>query len=630
MDRMWKRVPQLNRSRDNVIGNPTLIETTFDEKTLGAMSNVTDLNNGDFSISARPAFGRKETRDVMNGLPQLPFRSLEPPTNSSERPVSAAPTASSIYSQSHSQSRQHQPRHSEFPTTSSRYTDVSPPDSPPVHGGLRDWQGSPEISPVDESPETPNNYASFSGRYNSSIPVPRKVQNGGKRFLSAWRCKTEDSEPSERDSTITRWDDFSGEPTTSERGKPAQVIPGSAPFSPPYSGNSPDVQYGNHVSIRGGPLNSHTPAGKASQGSRSVSGGPTGPREEWKGPSGRSAIVSPIVEKLRPATKSITVPPRPARRPSPTQDELSRGTTPVSISDRAAQSPTSFASSPYDQDDTIKPIVPLKAGRNSPPRIVTTPLAQHSTRPPYPSPAPSDTRSPATWSVNSEKSRNKPLPTPTELRPNYNRDRESAGTIENNFVSAMKDMNLQDQPGSRFSATTYATTNYDSPPDSPYMDSETPMPTAPSPLLNRKRPVPGGSISSAKATIRKPTPSEVSSSPTNDSSPYSKTLPQSPPEIESVDRISKLQAKLDNLHRRRLNLQTVIRELSQVIQPSSAVYDMASRREIKKTVEGLNSELAGVIKEEHEAGMKLHRAWKKRDKDDIWEPTGLWVRRVTG
>lgn len=70
---MWKRVPQLNRPRENKIGHPILIETTFDGKALDAMSNVTDLNNGDFSISARPAFGRKETRDILTGLPQLPL-----------------------------------------------------------------------------------------------------------------------------------------------------------------------------------------------------------------------------------------------------------------------------------------------------------------------------------------------------------------------------------------------------------------------------------------------------------------------------------------------------------------------------------------------------------------------------
>lgn len=73
MDKMWKRIPQLNRQRDNTIGNPTLIETTFDGKALGAMSHVTDLNNGDFSISSRPAFGRKETGDVLRGLPQVPL-----------------------------------------------------------------------------------------------------------------------------------------------------------------------------------------------------------------------------------------------------------------------------------------------------------------------------------------------------------------------------------------------------------------------------------------------------------------------------------------------------------------------------------------------------------------------------
>ena len=73
MEKMWKRIPQLNRPRDNAIGNPTLIETTFDEKALGAMAHVTDVNNGNLSISTQPAFGRKENKDVRNALPQLPL-----------------------------------------------------------------------------------------------------------------------------------------------------------------------------------------------------------------------------------------------------------------------------------------------------------------------------------------------------------------------------------------------------------------------------------------------------------------------------------------------------------------------------------------------------------------------------
>jgi hypothetical protein len=96
-----------------------------------------------------------------------------------------------------------------------------------------------------------------------------------------------------------------------------------------------------------------------------------------------------------------------------------------------------------------------------------------------------------------------------------------------------------------------------------------------------------------------------------------------------VDRVAVIEAKLAALHRRQGNLQTVIHELTHVVQPSSIAYDIASRQEIKKTVEGLNTESAAVAKEIYETGMKLHRAWKKRDEQSMFEPTGLWVRRVT-
>lgn len=64
---MWKRI---NRTGDRGIGHPTLIETTVDERTL---EGSTMLNTGDFSISSRPAFGRKRTQDVLKGLPELPL-----------------------------------------------------------------------------------------------------------------------------------------------------------------------------------------------------------------------------------------------------------------------------------------------------------------------------------------------------------------------------------------------------------------------------------------------------------------------------------------------------------------------------------------------------------------------------
>ena len=67
MPTMWKR---LNRTGDRGIGHPTLVETTVDERTLeGSIM----LNTGDFSISSRPAFGRKKTQDVLKGLPEVPL-----------------------------------------------------------------------------------------------------------------------------------------------------------------------------------------------------------------------------------------------------------------------------------------------------------------------------------------------------------------------------------------------------------------------------------------------------------------------------------------------------------------------------------------------------------------------------
>lgn len=41
-------------------------------------------------------------------------------------------------------------------------------------------------------------------------------------------------------------------------------------------------------------------------------------------------------------------------------------------------------------------------------------------------------------------------------------------------------------------------------------------------------------------------------------------------------------------------------------------------------------ELAEIKREEYEVGIKLHRAWKKRDREDGVEGgSAIWVRRVT-
>lgn len=62
---MWKRVPRFNRAKENNIGNPSLIETTYDEKTLQRLPDVSD------ALNSRPALERKGTDDTVTSLPPL-------------------------------------------------------------------------------------------------------------------------------------------------------------------------------------------------------------------------------------------------------------------------------------------------------------------------------------------------------------------------------------------------------------------------------------------------------------------------------------------------------------------------------------------------------------------------------
>lgn len=67
---MWKRLNSKDRQSGRIVGSPTLIETTADQNIF---RNSTNINNGSFSISSRPAFGRKGTADVLKGLPAVPL-----------------------------------------------------------------------------------------------------------------------------------------------------------------------------------------------------------------------------------------------------------------------------------------------------------------------------------------------------------------------------------------------------------------------------------------------------------------------------------------------------------------------------------------------------------------------------
>ena len=417
-----------------------------------------------------------------------------------------------------------------------------------------------------------------------------------------------------------RWDDYSGEP--SEAGKPQQTTPSTAryDFEHAHGRNSPGM--GNPAQPSSGQRGKNILTYKAKKKGRRESSEVMAERPEWKGASGRTTIVKPLIDKPLPSGKNATFPPG-KNHILDALDLQTLGNEFENLGLGLKVKTTSEEHLPalVEFDESIKPTPPLKVGRNSP----QSPLSSPNTQGPPSDRRPSfDGRSPLARNPSNEELQEKPSVNSSNLTPRNSRDNESPKPTEDDFRSKMHHMHLEGQLPSRFSATTYATTAVDSPPATPRMSSDAPppIPTPPLSVLNRKRPVPVAGVPSNKVMTRKPTPSQVEIT--------SKSLPKSPPENEAVDRVSSLQANLDNLHRRRANLQTVIHELTHVIQPSSIAYDMASRQEIKRTVTGLNWELAEVTKEEHETGLKLHRAMKRQDDNGMFEPTGLWVRRVTG
>ena len=555
---------------------------------------------------------------------------LQPLNDASARPVSEIPTVSSIYSQPSPDLRNKYapPPKLEIPGSSSTYpNDVSPPDSPRINDGALEsnQQGSPDISPITASPRTSNGQ-SQTPLHTSSIPVRKRSQRlGAGALLSSWKGRVQ-AESAKRESSLTRWDDFSGEPTTSDTGKPAQAVPGTTRFDSEV--HEMTGKNGNPLLISGENKPRMISPETPNRGGRNAGDQSLALREGWKGANGRSVIVKPLTDKPLPQVQALHLPPGSRSRPSGPTEQLSVRDPPAPSPDLSTSYKDPRLLSRAESDDGIRPPVPLKIGRPSPSVTVTSPEPQGAQeRSGYPSPAMSDIRSPLARNPSNEKLEEHPISTSTDIK---RRDGNMQEVGENGFRAVTLHMHIEGQPPSRFSTTTYATTAYESPPTTPKLYSEPPMPEPLTLMVNRRRPVPVAGVSSAAATARKPTPSEKAAISKADAERrYSKTLPKSPPEAEAVDRVSSLQARLDNLHRRRRNLQTVIHELTDVVQPSSIAYDMASRQEIKRTVDALNRELAEVLQEVHETGLQLHRAWKRQDRNE-YEPTSLWVRRVTG
>ncbi|KAJ5287553.1 hypothetical protein N7478_003239 [Penicillium angulare] len=141
-------------------------------------------------------------------------------------------------------------------------------------------------------------------------------------------------------------------------------------------------------------------------------------------------------------------------------------------------------------------------------------------------------------------------------------------------------------------------------------------------IMSRHRPTPNG-MPISKKPVRKPTPAE-----TAQDSDTVKQPPASDPQ-DPLSRVQAMESKRDELGRRRINLQTVISELTRVIQPTSIAYDLAAKQEVKRTVLSMENEIAEIKREEHDLGLKITRAWRRLDENSNGDGSNLWIKRVT-
>ena len=534
---------------------------------------------------------------------------------------------------------------------SSVYSAVSPLHTPRVSGdlGYHDDHNVSPIEPVPPMPQLPKRYS----QSRSQIPVSRKavpddgVNTNGKK-------------------TDTRWDDYSGEPTTNQKGKESVVKPGKQPLEKQY----PDLKEKTRQILAGlrerGNVNQQD-AEKVPPATQPDPLDNPPQREPWKGASGRMALVKPVRNNPAARLEPIQIPANNNRRLEPVTSNTGRVVTPSSSTIKPVPSEST--------EDTVKPPVPLRLGKNSPgvrsPVTAEPPQSLQSPfrSPQYPDPVHASVTVPTSnpgLSVGPSSGPLTPLtPTPsrpalppprTDSRPDFTPTNSSPilGTAPPQPRSdSLQAVNVaSDDPSSRFSWTTYATTVTDSPPDTPKADANAPQvpripADMPTPLIMRKRLMqvqaqarpqtsPTASnfptIQNTKVVVRKPTPADRRRASTllTNASDLSKSLPQCPPEMEAPDKISSLEARMEEFARRKRNVKKLITQLKSGVQPSSIAFDLKTREEVKRTINGLEGELADIIQEEHDVGLRLHRVQRKKDREEMYEnPTGLWIKRVT-
>jgi hypothetical protein len=568
-----------------------------------------------------------------------------------------------------------------MPPTSSHqdHGQVSPPTSP----GMPAIDRSGNVSPVEEMSPDVDGPNSMSPRQGSQIPVPRKATPSSKTPQNtAQRAPPAKAWTQNVGKSPMMWDKYSGEPTLTGAGVPAQVKPGSAfnlrsqlrpignkTYQPPASA---DPEAPQKTTFR-------EKASRFAHKNLTID-----TRPPWKGASGRQAIVAPPEDN---PGQPLPVPQRAPKRVQSPESTPQSGAPPTAVRKMAASPETGNVATPETMDTQEEAFPPLEehpAYRDHPPEVyAAAPGSPEFKQTGYPSPvSPKDADSTPKQSQEDIHTDLTRIPDDIILP----KRRESRRSSERESHSRQSSSNHPDMT-SRFSWTTTntSTTYQHSPPPSPpppmppayakiYSATPTdtatvrvPLDTAPT-VLNRGHPTrrlgdqsagppsPTFTLRSMSSTIRKPVANDppIQSGPlpnwrdgitarnpyslrapsiapsTMSTQPGDKSLPKTPGELNSVDLVTALQAQQDDLFNQRSNIQRVIRDLEKPEPQNPLVSDIRARREKEKKLQALKEDLDEVARLEYDCGLRLHRAWKRREREDPSAgPSVLWVRRIT-
>ncbi|KAI5466359.1 hypothetical protein BGZ63DRAFT_329178, partial [Mariannaea sp. PMI_226] len=388
-------------------------------------------------------------------------------------------------------------------------------------------------------------------------------------------------------------------------------------------------------------------------------------RPPWKGASGRAPMVEPVRDDLDAAPLSIQrKPTKYERRP----DSASPETTSAAVATVRRLMPSRSNQKLKESSKTPSP-EPFSQGHASnaypSPPYNDSPINTQSQAPIPPPHAARSAALPLRQFPDPDKAiRRKPSPStfaPAHIPQNSTSSSkysvytdQSVATYAPPHLSAASPISLFSptdpwvQPPSRFSVTTCNTVV----PDSPLLVDEDapPLPTAPqqiSSVMDRSRPVYGGeraqtplssdpiviSMKSSVAASPKPEADKSTMDISVSQSSVAKALPPVPPEkLSAGDRVAWLNARLESLAHRRININRSIKQMTELMPTDSLMSstEVLRKREIEKQkVDGLKEELSEIQREEYDLGLKLYRANKRLEKESDFEGSSLWVTRAT-